>query len=117
MIQLEIYKEKTTELLQLLENPIKLDDRNDVVNKVDQLLNEREVVISEIKPPYDEATIQLGKEVVQLDEQLKPKLDVLLLKIKSDMKNNKKQTRSTKQYLNPYQKLANYDGMFMDSKK
>ncbi|SER81345.1 flagellar protein FliT [Gracilibacillus ureilyticus] len=117
MNPLKEYINLTQEMIQLLDQPIKSESREEAIKEIDSLLDKRETLVQAISPPYNAEDTKLGKQCLALDQELEPKLQLVLTKIKTSMRNNKKQTRSTKQYLNPYKQLSTYDGMFLDSKK
>ncbi|SFM23172.1 flagellar protein FliT [Gracilibacillus orientalis] len=117
MEALKQYFQKTKMMLQLLEQPFKNDERERAIEKINQLLEEREPLTKEIKPPFSSEEQVLGNKVLELDQQLDQQLKKVFQHIKKDMRNAKKQPRSNHSYLNPYKNVASYDGRFLDSKK
>ncbi|KAB8132338.1 hypothetical protein F9U64_12610 [Gracilibacillus oryzae] len=118
MKPLQEYIVITNKLLQVVDQPVNSDEsREEIIKNIDILLEKRQELIPFIKSPFEEEEISLGKDCLALDQKLEPKLQKLLGNIKTKMRVNKKQTRSTKQYLNPYQQLSTHDGMFLDSRK
>ncbi|RSD25192.1 flagellar protein FliT [Mesobacillus subterraneus] len=108
------FHQLTTELIRLLENTDV--DRDDKIAKVEELLNQRETLIEEIKPPYTPEELEKGKEVTLLNT----KLDQLLKRekgaVQRDIKDLQNKKESNTKYVNPYQSLST-DGMFYDRRK
>ncbi|MBA2175573.1 flagellar protein FliT [Halobacillus locisalis] len=104
----------TTKLDEIVHSPT--EKRSHVVEEVERLLEEREAIMYELPQPT-EAEKPLLEEVKKRDLKINQKLEFLFNDLKRDMRNNKKQKASKKQYTNPYQNVSSYDGMFLDSKK
>ncbi|WP_163539832.1 hypothetical protein [Gracilibacillus sp. YIM 98692] len=117
MRNVEEYIDLTKKMIQLVEEPIKGDERDTIIEQVMDLMEERQAVMKQVQPPYSEAEKELGAQAIMLDKHLQHKLSIIFQKIKKDMRETKKQHKSNQQYLNPYKNLANYDAMFLDSKK
>ncbi|WP_079478180.1 flagellar protein FliT [Halobacillus salinus] len=92
------------------------EKRAKIVSKLEHLLNQRQVMMHKLEQPNEEEK-PLLEEVKKRDLKINQKLEFLFHDLKRDMRNNKKQKASKKQYTNPYQNVSSYDGMFLDSKK
>lgn len=92
------------------------EKRSDVVSHLERLLDQRETMMRELEQPTEEEK-PLLEEIKKRDLKINQKLEFLFNDLKRDMRNNKKQKASKKQYTNPYQNVSSYDGMFLDSKK
>ncbi|MFC4404938.1 hypothetical protein [Gracilibacillus xinjiangensis] len=117
MNPLKGYLDISKKLLLLIDKPINKEERDLVIANISDLIEQRQQYIRHIQPPYNEEEICLGKECIVIDQLLEPKMHSLLNEIKLNMQNTKKQSKSNKQYLNPYKSLSGHDGMFLDSKK
>ncbi len=117
MESLNKYIKKTKIMLQLLAQPLNNDQREKAINKINQLIADREALTKDIKAPFSSEERELGKQAIELDQQLNQELQKVFQDIKKDMRNAKKQSRSNHSYLNPYKNVASYDGRFLDSKK
>ncbi|WP_163579020.1 hypothetical protein [Gracilibacillus saliphilus] len=117
MEALKTYVEKTKIMLQLLAQPLNNEQRERAINKISQLIEERAALTKEIVPPFSSEQQELGKQAIELDQQLNQALKNVFQHIKKDMRNAKKQPRSNHSYLNPYKNVASFDGRFLDSKK
>lgn len=109
------FYDATIELVNLLENDsIKRDDK---INKMEQLLTQRERLLQDIKPPFSPQEKQLGRILVGLNAKLERLLEKEKTAIQHDIKLVKKQKESNKKYVNPYESLASLEGGFVDKRK
>lgn len=107
----------TLTMSELLSQKITSTNREEVMQKIDDLLELREKQMEYIKPPFTKEEQHLGEQVIQLNEQISKKMDHLFESIKTDMRLVKKRKESNRSYINPYGKIKSTDGMFMDSKQ
>ena len=91
--------------------------RDELITFITEKIAEREPLVEQIKGPYTDEEKQLGQTAVKLEQQLQTKMRKLNNEIKADMRIAKKQQRTHSQYANPYNQLANADGMYLDSRK
>jgi flagellar protein FliT len=91
-------------------------NRESVIGKIEKLLEERQSLLSSIKPPFSEDEQLLGKEMINCNQVIDRKLILLRTEIKRDMNGLTKKKSSAQRYTNPYQSLQ-HDGMFYDKKK
>ncbi|MEC3882769.1 flagellar protein FliT [Halobacillus sp. HZG1] len=106
----------TKELDELVHRPIHEKNRAAMVEKVDVLLDKREAMLRDLAQPSPEEK-ELVQEVIQRDLKVNQKLEFLFAGLKRDMRNAKKQKSSKQRYVNPYQSVSGYDGMYLDHKK
>lgn len=114
IMSLQKFNNCTIELLSIL-NRQELEDRDDKIKRIIELLDEREEWIHLINPPFTEQELQLGRQVVLLNQQVDKLLLLHKQAIQRDIRqlNEKKQTSS--RYSNPYENLL-VDGVFYDKK-
>ncbi|WP_182199655.1 flagellar protein FliT [Paraliobacillus salinarum] len=105
----------SNELLDLLDKTV--DEREDVIDEISVLLENRDSLIEKIKPPYTTEEKEIGAKLISLDKKINQQLNGLFDDIKLDMRSLKKQKNSNKKYMNPYHSLTNYDGSFVDKRK
>ncbi|ENH98419.1 flagellin-specific chaperone FliT [Gracilibacillus halophilus YIM-C55.5] len=117
MNHIDTYYQLTKEMLDLFDQYPESDKRDDLIEEINRLLQERQEVTDLIQPPFTQDERALSEEIYQLDQQLDKKLNRLFKRIKTDLQNTKKQQKSTPQYMNPYKNVATYDGTFLDSRK
>ncbi|RFB09489.1 flagellar protein FliT [Bacillus sp. HNG] len=106
----------TEELLDLLSLPIEKEKREEAIERINSLLDSRDNLIADIKPPYTEKEKQLGAEIVRMNKIIDAKLAEIKLEIQTDLALVKKGKTISKKYTNPYQ-VGPADGMFFDKRK
>ncbi|WP_449537798.1 flagellar protein FliT [Ferdinandcohnia sp. Marseille-Q9671] len=106
----------TKELHSLVIEIIQQEQRDEAIEKITSLIDEREQLISEVNPPYTEEERKLGTEIVKMNQFIDGKLELLKNEIQLDITNQKKRKQSTTKYINPYN-AGPADGMFFDKKK
>lgn len=109
--------ELTEELRGLLSSEITDDNRAEIIEKTNELVEKREAYISALHPPYTEVEKALGEKLIPLNTEIQEKMQRLYDTLKLEIKNVKKRKKSNRSYINPYASTQNTDGMFMDSKK
>jgi flagellar protein FliT len=105
----------TKNLLQAVQS-INEENRDNVIGKIEELLEKRQAILEQIKPPFSNEEKELGKEIVKMNRALDTNLSLLSNDIKRDMNGLNKKKVSAKKYTNPYESV-NFDGMFYDKKK
>jgi len=117
MNQVQTLHEVTSELYDLVHIPPSSDEREEVIEKVNELLDQREKLLDGMEGPYSDDEKRLGKEILHMNETIQVQVQSLMKQVKMDMANVKKQKTTNQKYTNPYQNLNNFDGMFLDKKK
>lgn len=107
----------TERLLNLVEKPIELEQRDDIILKITSLLEEREELLENCNAPYTEVEKSLGKQIVQWNSVVMGRFEELKSQIQRDMMQLKKTKSTNSQYVNPYQGVSTSDGMFYDKRK
>ncbi|MGG4169109.1 flagellar protein FliT [Rossellomorea vietnamensis] len=105
----------TKQLKEALEQ-VNDENRETTIEEVESLLEKRQGLLSDIKPPYTQDEQALGKQMIAWNGQIDRQLAQLRLQIKRDMNGLTKKKTSVQKYSNPYESLQ-YDGMFYDKKK
>lgn len=106
----------TKELNGILSEPVQQEKRDEVIEKITGLIEEREQLIPKVKAPFTEEERKIGAEIIQMNGFIDVKLESLKKEIQLDIANQKKRKVTTTKYVNPYQS-APADGMFFDKKK
>ncbi|MEG9295772.1 flagellar protein FliT [Mangrovibacillus sp. Mu-81] len=91
-------------------------NRDYVIEKIDNLLKERQSLLGSIQPPFTEDEQVLGKQMMAWNQEIDRKLILLRTEIKRDMNGLTKKKTSAQKYTNPYENMQ-HDGMFYDKKK
>lgn len=112
----ELYK-VTVELSVLLDEEITNDNREQIISKVEILIDKRENLMKEVIPPFSESEKKLGKTVINLNTKIEQKLEKVFSELKNEMRQIQKQKKSNRSYINPYGPIKTIDGMYVDSKK
>ncbi|WP_062354175.1 flagellar protein FliT [Bacillus kwashiorkori] len=105
----------TTRLVELLK-AVSTDNREASIVEVEKLLNERELLLKQIKPPFSEGETELGRHLVILNKELDDLLQTVKASLQSDINILQKKKQSEKKYRNPYAALQT-DGVFYDKRK
>ncbi|TFB24371.1 hypothetical protein E3U55_02395 [Filobacillus milosensis] len=92
------------------------ENREEMVKTFNFFVNERQKLLKEISAPYSEKELEMGQELVRLDQQLKLLVDDYFTKFKVDMTKLSKKRHSNKKYVNPYANVYGTDGSFIDKK-
>ncbi len=117
MEKLEKVYQLTVELEKLLADPISAKEREEVIQKLNDLIEERGKWMEEISPPYTEEERRLGEKIYKMNIGIEEKMQQLFSEIKMEMAQMKKQKKSQQSYTNPYKDLSVSDGTFLDRKK
>lgn len=89
------------------------EKREEYINNINQLLDERAEIIKLVPKSLTTEEIKLGLEVNKLNHEIGIKLDNLFSEIKMDISNIKK----TQQVNDKYNQTYSFDGMFFDKRK
>lgn len=106
----------TVEMLHVLQ-AIDETERDKTIEKIDQLILQRDQMIKKLQAPYTDEEIETGQKVIQLNEQIKQKMGLLYENIKDDMKQVKQKKELNRSYINPYGSIQTTDGMYVDRKQ
>ncbi|MFQ3545358.1 flagellar protein FliT [Halobacillus rhizosphaerae] len=111
------FAELSNQLESLLGQKVTEANRDDLLKKVNQILDEREYLVKELPQASTREERQLIDQVLQKEPQLEQRLDRLFKDLKAAMRTMKKKKSSNQRYTNPYQSVSSYDGKFMDHRK
>jgi len=92
-------------------------ERSQRIEKINELIDRREEQINQIKPPYTDEEMKMGKHIIVLNEQIKEKMDQLYDSVKDDIVQFKQQKAQSRSYMNQYGSLETTDDMYLDKKK
>lgn len=106
----------TKELFDILEQRIQKDNRDEVIVRITKLLNERDQLLPEVRPPFTAEQKGLGTEIVRMNTFIDTQLEITKKEIQIDIAHLKKSKETSNKYTNPYQSPP-ADGMFFDKKK
>lgn len=100
-----------------MEQEITSEKREEIIEEINRLVEQRSTEMSEIVPPYTKHEKQLGQEIVFLSMAIEKEMNQLFDDLKQEMKKVKKQKDTNRSYINPYGKITSTDGMYVDSKQ
>lgn len=109
------WKRATESLLLVLEER-KEEQRSEVIEQINKLLDVREQLQKEIAPPFTKEEKTLGKEIVQLEKQFQAKMNHFFKAIQQDISVAQSKKTHMKSYVNPYRNLTQ-DGAYYDTKQ
>lgn len=92
------------------------DARDTYIARVNELLDEREQMMSSLLIPASDNEKKVGQEILRLNETIQSKLKTRQQRIQTDINTLSKKKKTGKQYENPYGGPTP-DGVFFDSKK
>ncbi|SIR31413.1 flagellar protein FliT [Peribacillus simplex] len=108
------FHDLTAELLAVLKDRT-ITERDDKIERVTKLIDRRDGLLSQIKPPFTGEEQQLGHAVMSLNQQVDHLLKLQKQEIQRDILEINKKKRSSSKYTNPYESLS-VDGMFYDKR-
>lgn len=116
MQAVQVVYELTMHMLHLLQKRHQVE-RHDVIEQLTHFIEKREQVLRKLSPPYSQDEIKIGRKIISLNKTIEQEMNALFTELKQDMKQTKRQRKSTQSYVNPYRSVQTIDGMFMDQKK
>lgn len=117
MTELKKVYRVTKELKHILDEKVDPTNREEIINKVNELIEKRSIYIKKVKAPYTDEEKQIGAKIVELNNSIEEKMNLLFDDLKLEMKQIKSQRKSNRSYTNPYENIQLLDGVFMDSKQ
>ena len=105
-----------TEQLVLLLDERAEEKRDDVIEQMNALLDQREILQSSIQEPFTPEEKVFGQELLPLERILQAKLKVFTKDIRLDISEQQKKKVSIHAYMDPYSQVFR-DGTFYDKKK
>jgi flagellar protein FliT len=108
--------ELTLQLEELFQKPITPKNREETIDKLNELIEERGKWMEQISPPYTEEERALGEKIYQMNIGIEENMQQIFTELKQEMKQMKKQKKSHQSYQNPYQHVSVSDGTFLDKK-
>lgn len=106
-------------LYEHLGNIPKGEKRDTYIEKINELLDERSILIEELRNSgfVMDDTKEYHIILVELDKGIRNRLNNVMVEIKHDMKDLQNAKKNEKQYMNPYSNVRVMDGMYYDRKK
>lgn len=94
------------------------DQRDEYIEKIHALLDERGILIEKLQAEKFtvDTTNKSHSTLVQLDKGIRERLDKVMKSIQSDLKDLQNAKKNEKQYMNPYASVQVMDGRYYDKK-
>lgn len=92
------------------------EHRDAIIDEINELLDERDALQTEITAPFTPEEEVLGKQLVELEKQVAAGLAAYMKLIRTDITAAQSKKEHVKSYVNPYGKVAR-DGTFYDTKQ
>ena len=117
MIRAELteWRSATERLLQITVNTSG-DDRDLVIEEINQLLDLREKLQQDIQAPFTPEEQAFGQELLSLEETLQKSLSAFSKSIRMDIAENQKKKGTVQAYIDPYSQVFR-DGTYYDKRK
>lgn len=95
------------------------EDRDEFIEQINMLLEDREQSIKEIssRTSLDIKNHELYETLLKLDQGIIKELEKVMALIKTDIKSLQQKKRHEGSYTNPYAATQTMDGMYFDNKK
>ena len=113
MTAIQAFQNITMALIETLQQE---NDRDEKINKIKSLLNQREELLKLIQPPFSPQEKERGKQLLKLDQQVKGLMAEQKVDIMQDLKSARMKKQSNQKYTNPYESMG-VDGIFFDKQK
>ncbi|MGP7818513.1 hypothetical protein [Niallia sp. 01092] len=110
---MEAFKQCYTITAQLIQLVKEASDKEEFMQEVDELLNQRQSCLTLLAPPQSEQEQNLVEVLLQQDQELLKLLNEEKVNILQELKKLKMKKTSNQKYVNPYQSLQT-DGVFYD---
>lgn len=98
-------------------NAVTQSNRDEVITKIEQLLDERSKLLPLIKGPYTAEEKVEGAKLLSLNEKMEHVLKNMHTHIKKDINELNVKRKSVNHYRNPYAATTHLDGAFYDQRK
>jgi|SRR5699024_6450499 len=93
-----------------------IDERTTMIDKVNELLEQRGKILETLTPPYSKKETTTGVKIINMDNMIKERMDCVYGTIRDDLKQLKYKKDSDLTYINPYKNMKTVDGMYVDNK-
>jgi flagellar protein FliT len=110
----EVYN-LTGSFLEEISKPSPKNERDTVILKINEFLAKREILLKEMKGPYNPEEQQLGNEMIEFEKKLHEVFTSIKLEIQKDFLAAKNKKKHTPKYINPYTNVFN-EGAYLDKR-
>src|SRR5690625_4308103 len=110
--ELKKINQLTHELLELCNKKHLMKNRAQFIEKMNEIIEQRENYNQTLAPPYTDEEIEIGQQVVKMNELITKHMLQVQKALKKEMQQMNKSKQSTQSYVNPYKDVRTIDGMF-----
>lgn len=107
----------TKELRDVVCAPVPAEKREETITAIERLLEQREELLRELRPPFSEEEKRLGRQIVLWNQEIEQQLRELKQQIQRDLTMMRQKKIANNHYINPYEQPLAMDGMFYDKKR
>lgn len=95
------------------------EERDEFIKEIDRQLDDRGKILDSLHQEGFQIDPQnkIHSMLIDLDKGIRERLELVMQKVKKDMKNLQSAKKNEKQYINPYSSVRVMDGMYYDKKK
>ncbi|MGO4888821.1 flagellar protein FliT [Anaerobacillus sp. MEB173] len=108
--------EVTKQLFDHLQMQMPKEERESYIERIEQLLAEREDLIKQLKDTPTDSERKLGQVIVKMNHEINSKLKIASVMINRDISDLNRKKETNKRYDHPYESVYT-DGLFFDKKK
>ncbi|MBM7580155.1 hypothetical protein [Jeotgalibacillus terrae] len=91
-------------------------DRDETIEKITSLLNEREVVLAQVQTPESDEEQELAQDIIKWNKVIQSELAIIKLDIQKKIKQTGEKKKTAGKYNNPYANAEANDGIYYDKR-
>lgn len=105
----------TRSFLEEISKPSPKNERDHLILKINEFLAKREILLKDMKGPYNPEEQYLGKEMIEFEKKLHETFASIKLEIQQDFLTAKNKKKNTPKYINPYTNVFT-EGAYLDKR-
>ncbi|AXH98478.1 hypothetical protein DV702_01385 [Sporosarcina sp. PTS2304] len=109
-----VWHERSLQLIALT-NEVEEAKREEVIEQIEKILDERDLLQSQISQPFTAAEQEAGKELIELEKQVQLNLARFMKTIRANITQSQSKKENINNYTNPYGNMMQ-DGAYYDTK-
>ncbi|PIC82060.1 hypothetical protein [Sporosarcina sp. P1] len=109
-----MWRDRSLKLIALVKI-IDEEKRDEVIEQIDKILNERDLLQTQIVQPFTAEEEEFGKELIRLEKDVQTSLERFTHAIRTNISEAQAKKENMNSYVNPYGKMSQ-DGAYFDSK-
>ena len=109
-----MWQERSLHLISLAKET-DAEKRDEVIEQIDKILDERDTLQSQISQPFTVEEDEFGAELIILEKEVQMSLARFTKGIRSDISQSQAKKENMSNYVNPYGNMSR-DGAYFDSK-